>query len=327
MTETIMQAGEVLEDRSPSGKLRPWGINKMLNSMLAYAYEDIDKKKTVRLRECATVLGFLPTETGKKLRVANFCRVRLCPTCTWRRSLKLQSQMHAIMNAMAADAVNGGKKLAFVYLTLSIKNMTGDKLSGALDKLNLGWKRLMKTETVKNAVEGYFKSLEVTHNVDPQSKSYDTYHPHIHAVLAVSPSYFSGKHYIKQAEWAGMWQKAMRLSYEPNVDVRKVKGNTAKAVAEAAGYGTKSSSFIIPDDWDLTVESVRTLDTALAKRRFVSFGGVMKDYHKRLNLDHIEDGNLVHVDGEKPGEDEYKDRMIYYAWFTGYRQYRRIAPG
>jgi len=315
MTTTATQA-QVLVDRSPSGKVRPWGVHKLMNGLLAHAYDDVDVKKAARLRECATVLGFDPVPSGgMRLKEANFCRVRLCPMCTWRRSLKTQAQVHAVMNAMKS----GDKEYAFAYLTLTIRNVKGDKLKAALDELNRGFKRLMQTKEVAAAVKGFFKSMEVTHNVDHKSEWFDTYHPHIHVVLAVNTTYFKSRYYIRHDRWKELWQRSMRLDYEPDVDIRKVKGNTAEAVAEAAGYGTKAGSFIIPDDWDLTVGTVRLLDTVFDRRRFIGFGGVMRDYHRALKLDDPDEGDLIHIGDDEPGEAE--GRRIYYAWHSGYRQY------
>lgn len=320
MIRTELQAGKRLADKSPSGKLRPWEVHKLYNGLLALAYDSIDARKAERLRECASVLGFVETEGGLRLEKANFCRVRLCPTCTWRRSLKLQAQMHGILDAMNADKA----AYAYVYMTLTVRNCTGDKLSETLDSMMQGYQRLMQSRDIKRVVLGWFRSMEITHNVTPDSPDFDTYHPHFHVVLAVKPSYFSGRNYLPQARVTELWARSMRLDYTPVVDVRKVRGETVKAVAEAAGYSTKSSSFIIPEDWDLTEDTVRLLDAVLSDRRFVGYGGVMRDYHRKLEQDDPEDGDLIHVDGEKPPEAADGERRVYYAWFSGYRQYREV---
>ncbi len=182
--------------------------------------------------------------------------------------------------------------------------------------------------------------MEVTHNLVSDSPHYDTYHPHIHTLIAVNKSYFTSRDYLSHERWVEIWQKAMRLGYRPQVYIQKVKANKVtpsgeaggtaykaaslgKAVAELSGYGTKEKDIIIPDDWELTVETVRVLDKALANRRFVAFGGMMGDYHRKLQLDDPDDGDLVHVDGEEPAADEGV-RYVWYGWFVGYRQYREI---
>lgn len=70
----------------------------------------------------------------------------------------------------------------------------------------------------------------------------------------------------------------------PQVNVKRVKGNTAEAVAEVAKYSAKDSDYVIEKDLDLSMNVVETLDYALQRRRLVSFSGIMKEWHKKLIL-------------------------------------------
>lgn len=75
--------------------------------------------------------------------------------------------------------------------------MSADELKDELDKVLYGFKKLMLKSEIKKAIKGWFRGLEITHNTDKKSQSYDTYHPHIHMILAVRKGYFTGKEYIK----------------------------------------------------------------------------------------------------------------------------------
>lgn len=243
-----------------------------------------------------------------KLHDARFCRVRLCPICQWRRSLKTFAQMSQVLDVASADGYQ------FIFLTLTVRNCDGSELSDELTHLLLSFNRLMKYKDVLKAVKGYYRGCEVTHNTLT-----DEYHPHIHAILAVRSGYFSGKTYLSQARWSELWRRALQVDYDPIVDVRKCKGGS-KAIAEACKYAVKPSDVISFDDWDMTVETLRTLDKALESRRFIGLGGVLKDIHKQLHLDDMEDGDLVHVEGqetEQPTEEE-----VVFFW-NGYSQYER----
>jgi plasmid rolling circle replication initiator protein Rep len=306
MTDVKIQ---VLVDRSRTGKDRPWERHRTDADYLAAAYDDIDPSKADRVRNCATELTFSIAEGRKHLESAWFCRVRLCPMCAWRRSLRVGAQMHAIMDEIAKT-----QKLRYIMLTLTVKNVTGDQLDGALDKLTQGYRRLTERKRVKDSVVGWYRAVEITHNL-----SDDTYHPHIHCVMAVKPGYFNTGRYVNQTEWTALWRDAIRADYDPIVDVRIVKGNTAAAVAEVAKYAVKSGDYIIPDDWDLTQETITLLDHVLANRRFVGFGGIFKHIHKKLKLGDTEDGDLVHVDDKAPSEPS-KD-VVTFVWYSGYRQY------
>lgn len=243
-----------------------------------------------------------------KLHDARFCRVRLCPVCQWRRSLKTFAQMSQVLDVATSDGYQ------FIFLTLTMKNCSGSVLSNELTHLLLSFNRLMKYKDIQKAVKGFYRGCEVTHNVQT-----DEYHPHIHAILAVRSGYFGGTMYLSQARWTELWQRALQVEYTPIIDVRKCKGGS-KAIAEACKYAVKPSDILNFDDWEMTVDTLRILDSALEKRRFVGLGGCIKEIHKRLHLDDIEDGDLVHV--ESVGTEQATEEEIIFFW-NGYSQYER----
>lgn len=302
----------VLEDYSETGRKRPWRAKKLANEMLAIAYNEIDIKKAERLKDCATELTYSydPITGRKKLKSANFCRVRLCPMCQWRRALKTYIHMVKIYNAVEADRPRG-----YLFLTLTMRNVPLNQLNDSLDKLSIALKKLMGYAKVKQSIKGWYRGVEITHN-----KMTDTFHPHVHLLLCTNKRYFKSNEYIKQSEWVELWKKALQVDYTPIVDIRRVKGDIGKAVAECAKYTVKESTLIHPDDWDLTIDTVRALDKILNKRRFIGYGGIFKDWHKRLNLDDEENGDLIHVEAEEQPAIEL-DPIIVYTWRTGYSQY------
>jgi plasmid rolling circle replication initiator protein Rep len=317
MTTATIQA-EILTDRTARGKERPWRAHKVANEYLAMAYDDVNEKKAERLRSCAPVLHFAVDDEGRKrLTHANFCRVRLCPMCTWRRSLKVYGQVRDVMELIGQS----DEPLQYAMLTLTLKNCERDKLSETIDLMMEGWHKLSRQTPFKRAVKGWYRAMEIKHNVNTLSENYDTYHPHFHCLLGVKSTYFSGREYINQAEWTSMWMKAARLDYTPIVHIKRVRGTTAGAVAECAKYAVKYDDILLPDDWELTVDPVRILDAALERRRLVAFGGRFDEARKILKLDDAEDGDLVRTDSrEDTGGPEV---LTYcYAWYSGYRQYR-----
>jgi len=298
---------QVLADVSASGKSRNWALHKLNSGYISLAYADVDPKKGERMKDCANWLSFVRDEGGRlKLHDARFCRVRLCPICQWRRSLKTYAQMSQVLGLAAADGYQ------FLFLTLTARNCDGLELSGDLTRLLQGFNRLTKYKEVKAVVKGYYRGCEVTHNTRT-----DEYHPHLHVILAVKSSYFAGKYYITQERWSELWQRALQVDYKPIVDIRKCKGGY-KSIAEACKYAVKPSDIINYDDWEMTVETLRVLDKALENRRFVGLGGIIKDLHKSLHLDDIEDGDLVHIEGQSEGEATPEE--IIYFW-NGYNQY------
>lgn len=327
-----------LLDLSKSGKPRDWRGKKICNILLAEAYESVNPDKASRLRECSTMLSFRRYADGtKKLDSVNSCRVRLCPICSWRRSLKCYHNTRSIMDYIDRDGGYG-----YVFLTLTIRNCRAEDLEESLRNIYRGWGRFTQLKRVKSSVKGWYRGLEITHDTDQYitreryssnpryyrnrglyigdlNPNFDTYHPHIHCIFVVRKCYFNSRYYIAQHDYTEMWRRSLRLDYDPIVDVRKVNGDCARAVAEISKYAVKSVDYIVPDDWDLTVDTVRTLDVALANKRLYAYGGVMKTAHRVLNLDDSEDGDLVHI-CEKP-EDDPDYEIVNYFWHNGYRQY------
>lgn len=318
-----------LADRGRSGRVLPWSQHRAEADLLAVIYDQYNPRKADRLRSCAPRLLFRPTEDGgQKLDTAWFCRVRLCPTCQWRRSLKLYGQISEIRKAADQQrAAEGRKPYRWLLLTLTVRNVDGLELADELNRLTASWHRLIKRKEFVRAVKGWQRSTEVTHNHDLESGSYDTYHPHYHALLCVNPSYFTSRAYITHDEWVRMWRECARLDYDPSVDIRPISGDLDKALAEVAKYTAKPSDYLVPDDLDMSLMTVMCLDHVLDHRRLVAWGGVLKDIRQRLELDDAEEGDLVHT-GAEDGSEVLPDAALrIYSWAPAQRAYyREVTP-
>lgn len=311
----------------------------MANELLANAYETINASKADRLRACGKTLTFaVDRQTGKRvLTNAESCRVRLCPLCAWRRSLKnFWNSIKIVKWLQANESRADVGKFGYIFITLTVKNCRGADLGGTIDDLFAAVKRLYERKEIRKAWHGMVRNLEITHNVDPKSKDYDTFHPHFHMIAAVRPSYFTSRDYISQKRLAKLWRECLRVEYDPVVDIRRVKTrdspdgekpagcDAARAVAECSKYAAKSADYIIPDDWELTVDTVRILDAALDRRRLINYSGIFRDVKQKLQLDDCDDGDLVNVGADdtcKIGDDTYTET---YWWYSGYRQYYRV---
>ncbi|MBX0586923.1 protein rep, partial [Campylobacter jejuni] len=120
-----------------------------------------------------------------------------------------------------------------------------------------------------------------------------TYHPHIHVLLMVRPSYFKGGNYISQKEWGDMWAQSLKVDYVPIVDVRSVKeqGKGLKgAILETAKYPTKPIKLDIENK-----QVVDDLYNGMYRKRQLGYGGIFKIIKKQLALDDAENGDLVHT--------------------------------
>ncbi|MTM89446.1 hypothetical protein GMB21_12980 [Turicibacter sanguinis] len=255
--------------------------------------------------------------------------------------MKIFSQVSKIIQAIEED-----KEYAYLFLTLTQKNVRAEELDKTLDDMMYGWNKFMKYKKVKDVVKGSYRGLEITYDqnsiitkkmyqekkeyyqkltlkVGDKNPNFDMYHPHFHVLIVVNKRYFKNKEYLSQEVWRELWAKAMKLDYLPQVNIKRVKGNTAEAVAEVAKYSAKDSDYVIAKDLDLSMNVVETLDYALQGRRLVSFSGIMKDLHKKLNLDDAEDGDLVHIETDRDEELEGELKLETYAWNVGYMNYVR----
>jgi plasmid rolling circle replication initiator protein Rep len=302
---------KMLVDTTKTGKERDWKGKKRRSEITAEHFHLAGlTSKSDRMKECADTLVFKSTEEGLKLYQAWFCKVRLCPMCNWRRSLKI-----AYHNKRIVETVNERENVRWLFLTLTVRNTDAESLSETISAMFDGFHRLTKYKAFKTSVKGYFRALEVTKNRDPESESFGTYHPHFHVLLAVSPSYFSKKeYYIKQSEWTSLWQKAMKLDYKPIVNIKKVKPKEKldeletyekdlkramkeqSAILEVSKYPVKDTDVIKGNRiTSENVETVLALDNALAYKRLIGYGGILKEIHKELNLGDAEDGDLVNI--------------------------------
>lgn len=311
----------VLHDTKPgTTEDRPWRLHRTQAELLSLAYEDINLSKAARVASCAGWLAYEPATEEQPMRLAKaeFCRVRLCPMCQWRRSLKIYGQTSQIINAANASRKGG---YAWVMLTLTQRNVDGAALSAELDRIGKAWQRLRHRKEWQAAVKGSMRCIEITRN-----KHDGTYHPHIHVLLMVLPSYFRSRDYIKRSEWQRLWQECARLDYLPSVWVSKSYGDQASQIAEVSKYATKPADYIVPDDWDYTIDSIQTLDAATTKRRFLAYGGKLKEIKQQLGLSDVDSdqADLVHIDDTAAPEisDELAGKLLF-EWSPGYKNYYR----
>lgn len=273
---------------------------------LASSYKRLNYiKRSERVFDCGTYLEFTEYSSDDEklhLTYANFCRDRLCPMCSWRRTYKIFGQVSKIMDVIEKD-------YAFLFLTLTVPNVDGELLPAKVDQMQKAFNSFMRYSAIKKAVKGYIRILEITYN-----RKSDTFHPHFHVILAVSPSYFKHSDYIKRDDWLKMWQRAMKDNSITQVDVRRIKDkfssdcveavqNVKSAVAEVAKYAVKDSDYIYPFSNKLTDHCVNVLLSSITKRRLIVFGGVFETVRKDFAFD-PEDDDLVFVtpDGELRGD-------------------------
>ena len=279
---------------------------------------DIDKKKALRMFECAKILLFKNFEQigYRKLFKAFMCKILLCPFCMTRKSILIGNNLHKVLQFGADE-----KKLEYIHLTLALKNCKINELQDTIELMLKSFKKfvnrdifLQKGKGAKGTVKGWFRNLEITFNQEDK-----TFHPHFHIILAVEKSYFfketNPDGYLTQERALQMWKECLGVDYLPTVDLRKVyylddKGNKIikfdndgeglkKAVEESSKYITKVMELLTIEDEKLQKKVIRSMLQALSYRRLFAYGGVLKNIRAELKLQDEEKSNLINL-----GDDE-----------------------
>lgn len=263
-----------------------------------------------------------------------FCGVRLCPICQYRRSLKIANQVRQVIQTM----IERQSDTRFLLLTLTYPNCYGYCLKPTIKRFLHGFRKLSHynehmrydadyAEEFNKMVLGWYRTVEVTYNGNINSPSFDTYHPHIHTILAVNgKDYFGDGHnqrlYKNHDWWLNAWRWAMgdtgyhpvdssgnfildKLTGEPitkyqigQVDIRPITPNYKKA--EKYGFEPTDTAAALmcsvletakyaakSNQYIDSPANVQTLDLALERHRLVEFGGCMRDIQKELKLDDV----------------------------------------
>lgn len=274
---------------------------------------------------CGDHLEFrIPINGGKwKLHHANFCHDRLCPMCMARRSLKIYSQLNQMLNYIDSS------EYTFLFLTVTVPNCSGEDLDSVCDRILKSFTRMTRRKELKSILKGYFRSLEVTFNHKSYSKSFMTFHPHLHAILAVPKSYFK-KFYIKQSDWLRMWQQSYGDDSIQFVNIKKVNAADAelsecadivsialhKAIAETGKYSVKASDYLFGNDDDMTDFAVKHISRALYHKQLFAFGGIFEEASRALNLEDVmsDKSDLLHINADDVINKELAYYLVKFHW-------------
>lgn len=261
---------------------------------------------------CSTRLEFTKKDNARKLSYINSCKVRLCPMCAWRRSIKVYREARTVFDYL----INEYDSSRFLFLTLTVKNVKGEDLQNEITALLKACNLLFKYKAIKKFTLGVMRSLEVTYN-----EKTNEFHPHLHCLVHTTYNSYCGRNYLTNSDFARLWQKALKINYIPVIDIRSFRPRDEKQkgreLAEMAKYSVKPSDYIKKDNPTLTKYLVRTLDAALSGRRLISYTGTFRTARKELLL-RDDDENMADITSLKDDDDGEK---IIYEWHFGHHKY------
>lgn len=283
-----------------------------------YAQDAQFERLAERMDFCSTWLQFGFVD-GFKLKSANFCRVRNCPVCQWRKSLLWKAMMYKTYDRLKDEYPTH----RWLFMTLTVRNPHISDLRAVLGDMHTAWRKLVKRKEFA-LVDGWIRTTEVTRDkTHPNTHA----HPHYHVMLLVKPSYFA-KGYVKQMDWVRIWGECLGVSYLPNVDIRAVKpkknGDDRKlrgVIAETLKYAVKPSD-MIGDSSQQAKNWFLEYSRQVHKLRFVASGGLLKDALKDEKA--ISDKDLIHTqqDQDELETDAPADnRLLNFTYYPTRRRY------
>lgn len=241
---------------------------------------------------CGHFVVFLGDRTMEKLKLkeGNFCKNRFCPMCAWRQAKKDSLKISIIMQYLKQELNKD-----FIFLTLTTPNVQDFELEDEIKKFNNAFKKLMKRTEVLKITKGYIRKLEVTYDkhetitkelynkkknyydnrglsVGDPNPTYNTYNPHFHVIIAVNKTYFTDtKQYINQDRWLDLWREATGDNTIMQVNVKKIRANNKKEVAELAKYGAKDADYLTSQ------EVFDVFYKALKGKQVLTYNGLFKE--------------------------------------------------
>lgn len=241
---------------------------------------NLTQKRVKALIECGTFLQYATDKKieNRRLFTANFCKNRYCPICSKNKSLKDARDVKIITEYLQDLGFE------FLFATFTAPNCSQDELKEEITTYNKSLERMFKRQKY-NFIQGYIRKLEITYNDDKNSKSYRTFHPHFHVLIAIDKSYF-GRKYVSKQEWLMDWKKAMRDSSITQVDIKKVslgrKNNIDKSILELTKYITKDFDFYSE------IDVFENFYKGTKGKRMFAFSGIFKDAKKKLKNKELE---------------------------------------
>ena len=292
---------------SLSEKDKPWDKHRKNADIVSDYYKQggMDSHAE-RVSLCSQLLEFkiVPAKQGEqqklKLASAKFCRVRHCPICQWRRSLRWKAKAYENLPKVVADYPGG----RWMFLTLTMKNCQLTDLRETLHHLNQSFRRLTQLKAFPGI--GWIKSVEITRGRDGKSA-----HPHLHCLILLKDSYYK-EDYLSKSDWIALWKQCLRVDYSPILDVKAVQAESSPVglIAEILKYQCKESDLVADCDWFL--EYVKQVHGT----RAVGVGGVLRDYFRELEE---EPEDLIGHDEES--DDEVEPESLYFRWNRKIKKY------
>lgn len=259
------------------------------------------EKTLGRIQECGNFIQSVLTadkSTGKVVK-ANRCMNRFCPICLATRSRK-----QGFMLGVLLETLRENYDYKFLFLTLTVPNVDGDKLLKELQKQYESLKRFIQRKEFKKISKGYVRKTEITYNPERND-----FHPHIHMLIAVENNYFENSElYVKRDKWLEIWQKCKRDDSITQVHIKKANEESYR---ELAKYEAKDLEYL-----NYSQEVFDVFYKALRGRKTLTFNGCFQE-HKKF----FESGDF---DDYIEKDDNYYELTSFHSYENHFKKYKHL---
>lgn len=237
--------------------------------------------KLDRLKECGNFIKFQSSEDKTKFILAggNFCNNRFCPFCSWLKAKRTAFELLELIKV-----VEYTEKLAFIFITLTVPNVSREKLREEIECFNKSFKRLFETKEFKAFNKGFIRKLEITYNEERND-----YHPHFHLVVAVNKSYFTSRDYMSKRRLLELWQRATRNPNITQVDIKPCRMDTIKQVMELTTYSAKQG------DLYSSKEVFDGFYEGLFRKKLLVYNRIFKEYKKKIDIGEVDPTQVIEL--------------------------------
>lgn len=237
-------------------------------------------KRGFRIKMCGNQLTFRECQDCGNLVIerAQLCRDRLCPICNWRLALKRYSSMSQIMDVVRRTV---RPDATIALMTYTVRNCVPEKLQETLSAMQRAWNRMLAQRYIRPVVIGWARSIEVTYNQRTKEL-----HPHYHVIMICTNEAALDDlqaDWLKQCRKEGLVVDIRAQNYEQISGTRTEGDSLAKSILETYKYMVKSS-----DVMAMPLGVLRSFAEAVAGRRLISFGGVIKTIARELEADKLD---------------------------------------
>lgn len=250
----------------PGEAAEKWSEYKSTAQVVASSFAQSDNDRVSRwgerIGECARYIGyaFEPVEGGysRSLVSARLCRVRSCPICQWRRTLKINHDIGRALQSLAT-AKSGN---TIYHLTLTVRNCHVSELRETIQGMLRAWSKMTRRKLFMG-LSAWVRSVEVTRGrgwVKGDS------HPHIHCLL-VAPAGWATRERESTKRWREEWRDVLSLPYLPVCEIHPLELDELGAGArEVLKYAVKPGEHTLQGGWleavALALDRLRILGTS-----------------------------------------------------------------